>query len=226
MLVRLCSKSFKLGFSSAWTENFQMYKLGFEEVEDPETQDPSTGLWRKQGNYRKTSNSCFMDYTKAFVCVDHNTTHWKVLKEMEFPDHLTCPLRNMYVGQEATVRTRHGTIGSKFRKECDKAVCCHPAYLTHMHAEYMMWNARLNESQAGIKIGWRNTNNLRYADDTTLMTESEEKLKSLFMRVKEVSSQLELNIQKTKIMVSCPIISWQLEGDKVRAMTGSIFLGS
>ena len=95
-------------------------------------------ITEKAKEFQKNIYSCFMDYTKAFVCVDHNTTHWKVLKEMEFPDHLTCPLRYLYVGQEATVRTRHGTIGSKFRKECDKAVCCHPAYLTHMHAEYMM----------------------------------------------------------------------------------------
>ena len=141
----------------------------------------------KAREFQKNIYFCFMDYTKAFVCVDHNTTHCKTLKEMGFPDHLTCLLRNLYVGQEATVRNRHGTTGSKFRKEYDKVVYCHPAYLTHMHAGYMIWNARWDESQAGIKTGWRNTNNLRYADDTTLMTKNEEKLKSLLMRVKEVS---------------------------------------
>ena len=131
--------------------------------------------------------------------MDHNKL-WKILKEIGIPDHLTCLLRNLYAGQEATVRTGHGTTesGSKSGKEYVKAVYCHPAYLTYM-AEYIMQNAGLEEAQAGIKIARRNINNLRHADDTTLMAESEEELKSLLMKVKEESEKvgLKLNIQKT-----------------------------
>ena len=112
----------------------------------------------------------------------------------------------------------------KLKKEYVKAVYCHPAYLT----EYIMWNARLNESQAGIKTAGRNTNHLRYADDTTLMAESEEELKSLLMRVKEKGENvgLKLSIQKTKITASSPFTSWQTEGEKVESVTDFISLGS
>ena len=127
--------------------------------------------------FQKNIHFCFIDYSKAFEFVDHNKL-WKILQEMGLPDHLTCFLRKLYAGQEATVRTGRGTTGSKLGKEYDKAVYCHPAYLTYM------WNARLDESQAGIKIAERNINNLRYVDDTTLMTESEEELRSLLMKVK------------------------------------------
>ena len=145
-------------------------------------------------------------YTKVFDCVAHNKL-WKILKEMGIPDHLTCLLRNLYAGQEATVRTGHGTtdwfqIGKGVCQGCILSPC-----LFNLHAEYIMQNARLDE--AGIKIARRNINNLRYADDTTLMAESEEELKSLLMKVKEESEKvdLKLNIQKTKIMASGLITS-------------------
>ena len=137
------------------------------------------------------------------------TTNWKILKEMGIPDHLTCLLRNLYAGQEATVRTGHGTtdwfqIGKVVRQGCILSLC-----LFNFYAEYIMRNAGLNEAQAGIKIAGRNINNLRYADDTTLMAESEEELKSLLMLVEEESEKaaLKLNIQKTKIITSGPITS-------------------
>ena len=134
---------------------------------------------------------------------------WKILQEMGIPDHLTCLLRNLYAGQEATVRIGRGTtdwfqIGKGVHQGCILSPC-----LFHFYAEYIMQNARLDEPQAGIKIAGRNINNLRYADDTTLMAESEEELRSLLMKVKEESEKvdLKLNIQKAKIMVSSPITS-------------------
>ena len=140
------------------------------------------------------------------LCVDHNKL-WKILQEMGLPDHLTCLLRNLYASQEATVRTRHGTadsfqIGKGVCQGCILSPC-----LFNLYVEYIIWNARLDESQAGIKIARRNINNLRYADDTTLMTEGEEELKSLLMKVKEKSEKagLKLSIHKAKIMASSPI---------------------
>ena len=141
------------------------------------------------------------------VCVDHNKL-WKILKEMGIPDHLTCPLRNLYAGQEAIVRTGHGTtdwfqIGKGVRQGCILSLCSF-----NLYAEYIMSNAGPEEAQAGIKISGRNINNIRYADDTTLMAESKE-LKSLLMKVKESKKVgLKLNIQKTKIMASGSITSW------------------
>ena len=129
--------------------------------------------------------------------------------------------------QEATVRTGHGTTDwFQIGKEYVKGVYCHPAYLTY--AEYIMRNAGLDEAQAGIKIAGRNINNLRYADDTTLMAESEEKLKSLLMKVKEESEKvvLKLNIQKTKIMASGPITSWEIDGETVETVSAFILGGS
>ena len=144
-------------------------------------------------------NFCFIDYAKAFDCVDHNKL-WKILQEMGIPDHLTCLLRNLYAGQEATVRMGHGTtdwfqIGKGVRQGFN------------LYAEYIMRNTGLEEAQAEIKIARRNISNLRYADDTTLMAESEEELKSLLMKVKEESEKvgLKLNIKKTKIVASGPI---------------------
>ena len=143
--------------------------------------------------------------------VDHNEL-WEILKEMGIPDHLACLPRNLFVGQEATIRSGHGTMtGSKLGKEYNKACILSPC-LFNLYAEYIMRNAGLDEAQAGIKIARRNINNLRYADDTTLMAESEEELKSLFMRVKEENGRasLTLNIKKTQIMASGPITSWQI----------------
>ena len=158
---------------------------------------------------------CFIDYAKAFDCVDHNKL-WKILKEMGIPDHLTCLLRNLYAGQEATVRTGHGTtdwfqIGKGVHQGCILSPC-----LFNLYAEYIMRNAGLEETQAGIKIAGRNINSLRYADDTMLMAESQWELKSLLMRLKEESEKagLKLNIQKTKIMASGPITSWQIDGEQ------------
>ena len=162
---------------------------------------------------QKNIRFCFIDYAKAFDCVDHNTL-WKILKEMGIPDHLTCLLRKLYAGQEATVRTGHG-ITDWF--QIGKGVCqgyiLSPC-LFNSYAGYIMRNARLEETQAGIKIAGRNINNLRYADDTTLMAESEEELKSLLMKVKKESEKvdLKLNIQKTKIMASGPTTSWEIDG--------------
>ena len=132
---------------------------------------------------------------------------------MGIPDHLTCLLRSLYAGQEATVRTGYGTtdwfiIGKGVRQGCILSPC-----LLNLYAEYIMRNAGLEETQAGIEIAGRNISNLRYADDTTLMAESEEELKSLLMKVKETSKKIGLKlIQKTKIMASSPITSWQMMG--------------
>ena len=138
---------------------------------------------KKAREFQKNIYFCFIDYANAFDCVDHNKL-WKILKGMEIPDHLTCLLRNLYAGQEATVRTGHGTpdwlqIGKGVRQGCILSV-----WLFNPYAEYIMMNAGLEEGQAGIKIARRNISNLRYADDTTLMAESEEELKSLLMKAK------------------------------------------
>ena len=147
---------------------------------------------------------------------------------MGIPDHLTCLLRNLYAGQEATVRTRHGTtvwfqIGKGVHQGCVLSPCSF-----NLYAEYIMRNAGLEEAQAGIKIAGRNINNLRYADDATLMAESEEEIKSLLMKVKEEGEKvgLKLNIQKTKIMASGPITSWQIDAETVETVSDFIFLGS
>ena len=166
----------------------------------------------KARQFQKNIYFSFIDYVKAFDCVDHSKL-WTILKEMGIPDHLTCLLRNVYAGQEATVRIEHGTIdwfqiGKEVCQGCILSPC-----LFNFYAEYIMRNAGLDEAQARIKIAGRNINNLRYADDTTIMAESEEELKSLLMKVKEESERvgLKLNIQKTKIMASGPITSWQID---------------
>ena len=147
---------------------------------------------------------------------------------MRITDHLTCVLRNLYAGQEAIVRTGHGTtdwfqIGKGVHQGCILSHC-----LFNSYAEHIMRNSGLEEAQAGIKTAGRNTNKLRYADDTTLMAESEEELKSLLMKVKEESEKvgLKLTIQKTKIMASGPITSWQIDGETVDTVTDFILLGS
>ena len=159
--------------------------------------------------------------------MNHNKL-WKILKEIGIPDHLTCFLRNLYAIQEATVKTGHGKtdwfqIGKGAHQGCILSPC-----LLNLYAEYIMRNTGLEEAQAGLKIARRNINNLRYADDITLMTESEEELKSLLMKVKEESEKvgLKLSIQKTKIMASGPITSWEIDGETVETVSDFIFLGS
>ena len=162
--------------------------------------------------------------------MDHNKL-WKVLKEMGIPDHLTCLFRNLYAGQEAAVRTGHGTtdrfqIGKRVCQGCILSHC-----LFNLYEEYIMRNAGLDEAQTGIKIAGRNINHLSYADDTTLMAESKEELKSLLIKVKEESEKvgLKLNINKTKIMASGPTISWKIDGERVETVeivSDFIFLGS
>ena len=161
-----------------------MFKLVLEKAEEPEIKLPTSAGSPKKQEFQKNTYFGFIDYAKAFDCVDHNKL-WKTLKEMGIPDHLTCLLRNLYAGQEATVRTGHGTtdwfqIGKEVCQGCIWSSC-----LFNLYAEYIMRNAGLEEAQAGIKIAGRNINNLRYADDTTLMAESEQELKSLLMKVKE-----------------------------------------
>ena len=159
--------------------------------------------------------------------MDHNKL-WKILKGTRIPDHLTCLLRNLYASQEATVKTGHRTtdwfqIGKGVCQGCILSPC-----LFNFYAEHIMRNAGLEETQAGIKIAGTNINNLRYADDTTLMAECEEKLKSLLMKVKEESEKvgLKLNIQKTKIMASGPITSWEIDGETVETVSDFILGGS
>jgi len=140
-------------------------------------------ITEKTTEFQKNIYFCFIDYAKAFACVDNNKL-WKILKEMGIPDHLTCLLRNLYAGQEATVRTGHGTTDwFQIRKGMHQSCILSPC-LFNLYAEYIMRNAGLDEAQAGIKIAGRSINNLRYADDTTLMAESKE-LKSPLMKVKE-----------------------------------------
>ena len=180
----------------------------------------------KARKFQKNIYFCFIDYAKTFDCVDHNKL-WKILKEMGIPDYLTFLLRNLYAGQEAAVRTGHGTtdwfqIGKGVFQGCILSPC-----LFNLYAEYMMRNTGLEEAQAGIKIAGRNINNLRYADDTTLMAENEEELKSLLMKVKESEKVgLKLNIQKTKIIAPGPITSWQMGGETVETVSNFIFGGA
>ena len=147
------------------------------------------------------------------------TTNCEILKEMGIPDHLTCLWRNLYAGQEATVRTGHGITdwlqtGKGVHQGCILSPC-----LFNFYAEYTLRNSGLEEAQAGIKIAGRNNNNLRYADDTTVTAESEEELKSLLMKIKEESEKVGLNIQKTKIMASGTITSWEIDGETVETVT-------
>ena len=185
-----------------------MFKLDLEKAEEPEIKLPtSIESLKKQESSKKMSTFCFIDYAKAFDCGEHNKL-WKILKKMEIPDHLTCLLRNLYAGKEATVRTGHRTDWFQIEKgvcqDCISSPC-----LFNLYAEYNMWNAGLDEAQTRINIAEKNINNLRYADNTTLLAESEEKLKSLLMKVKESEkADLKLNIQKMKIMPSSPITSW------------------
>ena len=178
----------------------------------------------KAREFQKNIYFCFIDYSKAFDCVDHNKL-WTILKEMEIPDHLNFLLRNVYVDQETPVRTGHGTtdwfqIGKGVHRGCILSPC-----LFNLFAEHILRNAGLDEAQAEIKIAGRNISNLRYADDTTLMAEGEEELKSLLIKAKEESEKvgLKLNIQKTKIITSSPITSWEIDGETVKTVSDFIF---
>ena len=147
-----------------------------------------TPIMEKAREFQKNIYFCFIDYTKAFDCVDHNKL-WKILKEMRVPHHLTCLLRNLYADQKATARTGHGTmnwfqIGKGVHQGCILSPC-----LFNLYAECILWNARLDEAQAGIKLAMRNISNLRYADGITLMAESKEELKCLLLKVKEESEK-------------------------------------
>ena len=180
---------------------------------------------KKMKEFQKNICFCFIDYAKGFDCVDHNKLG-KILKEMGIPDHLICLLRSLY--RSGSNRTGCGTtdwfqIGKGVHQGCILTPC-----LFNLSAEYIMRNAVLHEAQAGIKIAGRNISNLRYADDTTLMAESEEELKSLLMKVKEEGEKvgLKLNIQKMKIMASGPITSWQIDRETVETVADFIWGGS
>ena len=178
--TRLCSKSFNISFHRRWAENFQMYKLDLEKQRNQRSNCQHSLDHRKSKEIPKNIYLCSIDHAKA----SYNKL-WKILKEMGTPDHLTCLLRNLYAGQEATVRTRHGTTDWLIIGKGVHQGCILSPYLFNLYAEYMMQNAILDDSQAGIMIARRNINNLRYAEDNTLMTESKEELKSLLMKVKE-----------------------------------------
>ena len=201
-----------------------MFKLVLEKAEEPEIKLPiSVRSWKKQESSRRTSSSALLTMPKPLTV--WITINWKILKEMGIPGHLTCLLRNLYAGQEATVRTGHGTtdwfqIGKGVCQGCILSPC-----LFNLYAEYITQNAGLDKVQAGIKIVRRSINNLRHADDITLMAQREEEIKSLLMKVKEESEKggLELNIQKTKIMASSPITSWEIDGETVETVSDFFF---
>ena len=200
-----------------------MSKLVLEKAEEIEIKLPIPSVpSKKQESSRKKSISALLTMQKPLTV--WITINWKILKEMGIPDHLTHLLRNLYAGQEATVRTGHGPtdwfqIGKGGRQGYILSAC-----FFNLYAEYIMRNAGLEEEQAGIKISGRNSNNLRYADDTTPMAESEEELKSFLMKMKEESEKvgLKLNNHKTKIMASGPITSWQIDGETVEAVSDFI----
>ena len=176
-----------------WTQEFPDAQAGFRKSRGTRDQIANIHwIMEKAREFQKNIYFCFIDCVKAFDCVDHNKL-WKIMKETGIPDHLTCLLRNLYAGQEATVRTGCGTTDWF---QVGKGVCqgyiLSPC-LFNLYAEYIMRNAGLEEAQAGIKIAGRHINNLRYADETTLTAESEEELKSLLMKVKEESEKVGLN---------------------------------
>ena len=202
-----------------------MFKLDLEKEEET-SNCHHRWIIEKAREFQKNIYFCFIYYTKAFDCVDHNKL-WEILQEMGISayrflrrqvrwsgDNLTCVLRNLYAGQEAAVTTRHGTMDWFQTGEGVHPGCILSPCLLNFYAEYITQNAGLDEAQAGMKIARRNINNLRYTDDTTLVVESEEELKSLLVKVKEESEKvgLKLKIQETKIMPSGPITSWQIDG--------------
>ena len=205
-----------------WTKNFQMFKLDLEKAENQRSncQHP-LDQQKNQESSRKTSTYALLTAPKPLT-VWITTNCGKMFRDGNIrPPYL--PPRNLYAGQEATVRTGHGTTDwfERVRQGCILSPC-----LFNLYAEYIMRNARQDEAQAGIKIAGRNINNLRYADDTTLMAGSEEELKSLLMKEESEKDVLKLNIQKMKIMASSPITSWQIDGETMKTVTHFIFLSS
>ena len=188
-LAKQCSIFSKWGFNRTWTEKFHMFKLDLEKAEKPEVKlRTSAGSSEKQESSRKTSPSTLLLCQSLWLFGSQQTV--EILQETGIPDHLTCLLRNLYAGQEATVRNRHGTIDWF---QIGKGVCQGSIVLPwffNLYTEYIMRNVRLDKAQDGIKIARRNINNLRYADDTTLVAESKEKLKSLLMKMKEESEKV------------------------------------
>ena len=186
-----------------WTKNFQMYKLDCEKAEEPEIKLPtSVGPSKKQESSRKTSTSVLLTSRKPLTVWITNCGRF--LKRLGIPDHLTCLLRNLYAGQEVTARTGHGTtdwfqVGKGIQQSCILSPC-----LFNLYVEYIMWHARLDEAQSGIKIDERNINNLRYVGDTTLMAESKEELRSLLIKVREESEKAgsKLNIRSLHLVPS------------------------
>ena len=215
--------------SKVMLKNLQARLQRYMNCEFPDVQ---AGFRKGRGNRDQIANICriiekarefqknihfgFIDYAKAFDCMDHNKL-WKILKEIGIPDHLTCLLRNLYAGQEATVRTGNGTTAWFHIGKGVCQGCILPPCLFNLYAEYILRNPGLEEAQAGIKIAGRNLNNLRYAKDTSLVGESEKKLKRLLTKLKEESEKvgLKLNIQKNKIMASGPITSQEIDGETV-----------
>ena len=202
-----------------------MFKLDLEKAEELEIKLATSVGSSNKKVYQKTSISALLATPKPLTV--WITRNCKILKEMGIPDHLTCLLRNLYAGQEATVRNGHGTtdwfqIGKGICQGCILS----PS-LFNFYAECIIWNIEVDEAQAGINTAGRNINNLKYTDDITLMAESEEELKSLLLKVKEESEKvgLKLNIQKTKIMASSPMTSWQIDGETMETVTDFI-LGS
>ena len=204
--------------------NFLIFKLDLEKAKEPEIKLPTSTESSKKQEFQKNIYFCFIVYAKAFDCLDHNKL-WKILKEMGIPDRLACLLRNLYAGQEATVRTGHGTTDwFQIGKGVHQGWMLSPCWF-NLYAEYIMRNAGLNEAQAGIKIARRNINKFRHGNGTTLMAKSQEELKSLLIKVREEwKSWLQTQHQKMKIMASGPITSWQIDGETVE--TGRLyFLG-
>ena len=211
--------------------NFQMFKLNLGKTGSRDQIASICWIIKKVREFQKTSALLATPKPLAVWI----TINWKILQEMGIPYHLTCLLRNLYASQEAKVRTGRGTtdwfqigtgwfqIGKAVHQDCILLPC-----LFNLNAEYIMRNARLDEAQAGVKISGRNISNLRYTDDTMLMAESKEDLKSLLMKMKEECEKvgLKCNIQKTKIMASGPITSWQIDGETMEIVTDFIFGGS
>ena len=202
-----------------------MFKLVLEKAKVRDQIANICWITKKAREFQKNIYFCFINCAKAFACVDHHKL-WKILQNMGITEHLTCLLGNLYAGQEARVSIGHGTkdcfqIGKGVHRGYILSPC-----LFNLYAKYIVRNAGLDETQARIKIAVININNLRYADDTTLIAESEKELKSLLMKVKEESENvgLKLNIQKTKIMASGPITSWQIYGETVETVAATFWV--